>query len=80
MFVLNFVDVCMVDMSEIDKNGCFILLVEVVMYKFCKMIGIIIDEEEWNFVVLDKYLIMYFVVVDDDGNVIVKNDSLYELK
>ena len=44
------------------------------------MTGITIDEEEWNFAALDKHLIMHFAVVDDDGNVIAKNDSLHELK
>lgn len=76
----NFADACMADLSETDKNGRPISLVEAVTHKLRKMTGITIDEEEWNFAALDKHLIMHFAVVDDDGNVIAKNDSLHELK
>lgn len=48
VFVLNFVEVCFVDISEMDKNNCLVLLFEVVIDKLCKMIGVIIESEEWN--------------------------------
>lgn len=48
MFVLNFVEVCFVDISEMDKNNCLVFLFEVVIDKLCKMMGVIIESEEWN--------------------------------
>ena len=76
----NFADACIADISETDRNGRPISLVEAVTAKLRKMTGITVEEDEWNLSQLDRHLIMHFTVVNDKGETIARSDDLHALK
>ena len=76
----NFADACIADISDTDKNGKPISLVDAVSAKLRKMTGITVEAEQWNISQLDRHLIMHFCVVNDKGEVIARSDDLHELK
>jgi len=76
----NFADACIADISDIDKNGRPVSLVDAVTAKLRKMTGITVEEEEWNLSQLDRHLIMHFTVVNDKGDTIARSNDLDALK
>ncbi|NDV90013.1 ATP-dependent RNA helicase HrpA [Alteromonas sp. 345S023] len=76
----NFADACLADISETDKNGRPVALIDAIANKLLKMTGIRVEPEEWNVALLDRHLIMHFAVVNDNGKVIALNDDLHTLK
>lgn len=76
----NFADACLADISQTDKNGRPVALVDAIANKLLKMTGIRVEPEEWNMSLLDRHLIIHFAVVNDDGKVIALNNDLHALK
>jgi len=76
----NFADACIVDLSDKDKKGKPISLLEAVSTKLFRMTGVEVPIEEWQTDNLPAHLIFNFKVVDLDGKLLLQGRDLLSLK
>lgn len=76
----NFAQACMSDISQTNKKGQPVTLVDAVTDKLRRMTGITVSEDEWEEVQLERHLVMHFAAVNEQGDTIARHDDLYMLK
>lgn len=76
----NFADACLVDLSDKDKKGKPIGMLEALSIKLFRMTGVEVPIEEWQTDNLPAHLIFNFKVVDLDGKLLLQDRNLMRLK
>ena len=76
----DFADASLADISDQDKQGYPISLIQALSHKLHRMTGVVVTEEDWNLPQLETHLTMHFAVVSEKGEVIARGDDLALLK
>lgn len=76
----NFADACLMDLSDKDKKGRPINLLDAICIKLFRMTGVEVPIEEWQTDNLPAHLTFNFKVVDLDKKVLFQDRDLLRLK